>query len=230
MVNLPGVDRPWGKEIRGCLTAPTGYVLCGADMTSLEDTTKRHYMQPYDPDYVHEMSQAGFDTRQMYRAIQDGVSSIILGFNDWAKAWALDNNNLALFPVVPGGERQRVIIAKAVSQDSSIFLMDEPTSDLDLKNQIEIMKKVKKLVSDKSNEKAAVVAIHDINIAARFADVIFLLDEGKIFSQGSPEEVLTEENIKHVFGVTSEIIPKTRKNPMRIFIKDEISPKGKDVN
>ena len=61
LVNLPGVDRPWGKEIRGCLTAPNGYVLCGADMTSLEDTTKRHYMQPYDPGYVHEMSQAGFD-------------------------------------------------------------------------------------------------------------------------------------------------------------------------
>ena len=61
LVNLPGVDRPWGKEIRGCLTVPTGYVLCGADMTSLEDTTKRHYMQPYDPDYVHEMSQKGFD-------------------------------------------------------------------------------------------------------------------------------------------------------------------------
>jgi len=61
LVNLPGVDRPWGKEIRGCLTAPTGYVLCGADMTSLEDTTKRHYMQPYDPKYVHEMSQEGFD-------------------------------------------------------------------------------------------------------------------------------------------------------------------------
>ena len=61
LVNLPGVDRPWGKEIRGCLTAPEGYILCGADMTSLEDTTKRHYMQPYDPDYVHEMSQAGFD-------------------------------------------------------------------------------------------------------------------------------------------------------------------------
>ncbi len=61
LVNLPGVDRPWGEEIRGCLTAPTGYVLCGADMTSLEDTTKRHYMQPYDPKYVDEMSQSGFD-------------------------------------------------------------------------------------------------------------------------------------------------------------------------
>jgi DNA polymerase I-like protein with 3'-5' exonuclease and polymerase domains len=61
LVNLPGVDKPWGMEIRGCLTAPDGYLLCGADMTSLEDTTKRHYMHPYDPDYVAEMSQSGFD-------------------------------------------------------------------------------------------------------------------------------------------------------------------------
>ena len=61
LVNLPGVDKPWGAEIRGCLTAPDGYVLCGADMTSLEDTTKRHYMHTYDPDYVAEMSQSGFD-------------------------------------------------------------------------------------------------------------------------------------------------------------------------
>ena len=61
LVNLPGVDKPWGKEIRGCLIAPEGYTLCGADMTSLEDTTKRHYMKPYDPDYVEEMSQEGFD-------------------------------------------------------------------------------------------------------------------------------------------------------------------------
>ena len=61
LVNLPGVDKPWGREIRGCLIAPEGYTLCGADMTSLEDTTKRHYMKPYDPDYVEEMSKDGFD-------------------------------------------------------------------------------------------------------------------------------------------------------------------------
>ena len=61
LVNLPGVDKPWGKEIRGCLIAPEGYTLCGSDMVSLEDTTKRHYMQPLDPDYVAEMSLDGFD-------------------------------------------------------------------------------------------------------------------------------------------------------------------------
>ena len=61
LVNLPSVDKPYGKEIRGCLICPEGYTLCGADMTSLEDTTKRHYMKPLDPDYVEEMSKEGFD-------------------------------------------------------------------------------------------------------------------------------------------------------------------------
>ena len=61
LVNLPGVDKPYGDVIRGVLTCPDGYSLCGADMTSLEDTTKRHYMKPLDPDYVEEMSREGFD-------------------------------------------------------------------------------------------------------------------------------------------------------------------------
>lgn len=61
LCNLPGVDKPWGKEIRGCLTCEDDEELCGADMVSLESTTKRHYMMPYDPDYVEEMSKPGFD-------------------------------------------------------------------------------------------------------------------------------------------------------------------------
>jgi hypothetical protein len=61
LVNLPSVDKPYGDVIRGVLTCPEGYTLCGADMTSLEDTTKRHYMKPLDPDYVEEMSREGFD-------------------------------------------------------------------------------------------------------------------------------------------------------------------------
>ena len=61
LVNLPSVDKPYGSEIRGCLTCPDDMILCGADMTSLEDTTKRHYMKPLDPDYVEEMSKEGFD-------------------------------------------------------------------------------------------------------------------------------------------------------------------------
>lgn len=76
LVNLPAVDKPWGKEIRGCLTAPDGYILCGADMTSLEDTTKRHYMQPFDPEYVEEMSQEGFDPHLDLALHANAVSQI----------------------------------------------------------------------------------------------------------------------------------------------------------
>ena len=61
LVNLPGVDKPWGKEIRGCLVASEGKILCGADMVSLESNTKKHFIYPYDPEYVAEMSQEGFD-------------------------------------------------------------------------------------------------------------------------------------------------------------------------
>ena len=61
LVNLPGVDKPYGKAIRGSLVARDGLELCGSDMVSLEETTKKHFMFPYDPDFVHEMSQPDFD-------------------------------------------------------------------------------------------------------------------------------------------------------------------------
>jgi hypothetical protein len=60
-VNIPGVDKPYGEDIRGCLIAPDGYELCGSDMSSLEDRTKQHYMWKYDPDYVREMMAPDFD-------------------------------------------------------------------------------------------------------------------------------------------------------------------------
>lgn len=125
------------------------------------------------------------------------------------------------FNQLSGGERQRVVIAKAIVQDPNLFLMDEPTSDLDLKNQIEVMECIKNLVSKKEGDKSALIAIHDINTAARFADRILLLHDRSIFADGSPEEVLTEKNIANVFGVTSEIIPKSESSPLRVIIKDK---------
>lgn len=72
LVNLPGVSKPWGEEIRGCLIAPEGYVLCGSDMVSLESNTKRHYMYPFDPEYVKEMNDPLFD-EHLDLAIQAGA-------------------------------------------------------------------------------------------------------------------------------------------------------------
>ena len=127
------------------------------------------------------------------------------------------------FNQLSGGERQRIIIAKAIAQEPQLFLLDEPTSDLDLKNQIQVMKKLKSLVSDTESPKSALIAIHDINIAARFSDRIILLSDGKIVADGTPVEVLTSENIAKVFDVTSEIsLPTSVSEPLRVFVKDEL--------
>ena len=83
LVNLPGVDKPWGKEIRGCLIAPDGYILCGSDMVSLEDTTKRHYMKPLDPEYVAEMSQDGFDSHISLAVFAGALTQEEYEFYQW---------------------------------------------------------------------------------------------------------------------------------------------------
>ncbi len=125
------------------------------------------------------------------------------------------------FDEISGGERQRVIIAKAIAQDPNLFLFDEPTSDLDLKNQIQIMKCIKKLIKDDDSKKSALIAIHDINIAARFSDKIILLSDAKIKAFGPPQDVLTEQNIADVFGVTSSV-NMTDEGYIRVIVDDEI--------
>ena len=82
-------------------------------------------------------------------------------------------------------------------------------------------KSITQIISQSQN-KSALIAIHDINIAAKFADRILLLHDGKIVSNGTPSEVLTAKNIATVFGVTSQIITADGEKPMRIVIEDEI--------
>jgi hypothetical protein len=85
LVNLPGVDKPWGKEIRGALIADEGEVLCGADVASLEDTTKRHYIYPYDPEYVEEMMTADFDPHLKLLVMADKITEEEYQFYSWYK-------------------------------------------------------------------------------------------------------------------------------------------------
>ena len=125
--------------------------------------------------------------------------------NDMAiarKAMDLTNTwHLAARPVneLSGGERQRVIIARALAQKPKILLLDEPLTYLDIVNQLEIMDLVKSLCVKEGI--IVMTAIHDLNLAARYCNTAILLNNGKIFSAGSIEEVLTSENIKSVFKV-----------------------------
>ena len=104
-----------------------------------------------------------------------------------------------------GGERQRVFIARALAQQPQILLLDEPTSSMDMKNQLHTMEIVRQLSGEE--QLTVVISIHDLNLAAMFCDQFLMLKDGKIFSLGSAEKVITEENIREVYGVSTEIMP-----------------------
>jgi len=96
-----------------------------------------------------------------------------------------------------GGERQRVIIARALAQDPEILLLDEPTSSLDINYQREIFDLLSYLNQEKNL--TILVVSHDLNLSSQYCSRLILIDRGRIFAGGSPEEVLTEENIGQVY-------------------------------
>ena len=101
------------------------------------------------------------------------------------------------------GEQQKVIVARALAQQPQILLLDEPTSNLDIKHQLEVLSIVKGLT--RSRQLSVIMAMHDLNLASRFSDKMIMLKQGCIFAVGTPESVLTEENIESVYGVKSHV-------------------------
>ncbi len=97
-----------------------------------------------------------------------------------------------------GGECQLVVIARALATEASLILLDEPTSDLDINHSMTIMEL---LASLKEKGKTILVSMHDINLARRYCDTVTIIQEGRLFFTGSPEEAFSQENIKQVFDV-----------------------------
>jgi len=97
-----------------------------------------------------------------------------------------------------GGEGQLAIIARALATEASLILLDEPTSELDVKHTLEIVTILNEL---KGQGKTILVTIHDLNLARKFCDTISILCRGKLFYSGNPEGAFSEENIARVFEV-----------------------------
>jgi len=103
-----------------------------------------------------------------------------------------------------GGQRQKVLFARTLVQQTPYLVLDEPNTGLDLRHQLEILEYVVMLARQK--KKGILMAIHDLNLAARFSDKIIMMHKGKIIAEGTPTHVLTEERIRSVYKVQAEII------------------------
>ena len=104
------------------------------------------------------------------------------------------------FSTLSGGEQQRVILARALAQDTPCLILDEPTNHLDIKFQLQLMDIVKRL------DRTVIAAIHDLNIAAMYCDRLYAVREGRVVASGRPEEVLTPELIRAVYEVEAEVL------------------------
>jgi len=104
---------------------------------------------------------------------------------------------------ISGGERQKVMIARAMVQDPSLLLLDEPTSALDLRHQLEVMEFVQHVAREKQT--SVLMAVHDLNLASRFCDRLMVMKEGHIVALGKPSELLTEALIRDVYDVEAMV-------------------------
>lgn len=119
-------------------------------------------------------------------------------------------------PELSAGERQRVTLARALAQRPRLLLMDEPTANLDLRHQLQVLECVQRLVQEQGL--AVVAALHDLELASRYCDRLVVLHAGTIVADGRPEEVLTAARLREVFGVIAHVGPSPRVGGLAITV------------
>ena len=148
------------------------------------------------------------------------VDTVLMGRHPYAKWKSLSNDldivyetlelmgisELAMRPFneLSAGQHQKVMLARGLVQEPKILLLDEPTSNLDVKHQLGVTRLLKDLAIEKNI--LIIMISHDINIAAKYADEVIMMANGTIYAVGTPNEVITEENLEEVYGVSSKII------------------------
>lgn len=126
------------------------------------------------------------------------------------------------------GERQRAIIAKALAQEPVLLILDEPTSHLDIGHQVQIMNLLKRL--NREDGLTIVIVLHDLNLASEYCRNLILLNEGRIFKQGAPEEVLTYQNIEEVYKTVVVVNKNPISNKPFVLLTSEEGRNGDEVN
>lgn len=104
-----------------------------------------------------------------------------------------------------GGEIQGLLVARVLAQETAVILLDEPTANLDIGRQVEILNLIKNLCREKKT--TVLAAIHDLNLASQYCDRLVMISDGRLYAQGTPDEVITPQNIRHVYGAENCVYP-----------------------
>ena len=134
----------------------------------------------------------GFETREDVERARDAMES--MGIAQLANRSILE---------LSGGERQLVLVARAVAQESPWLLLDEPTAFLDLRHRVTALRVVRERAA---RGHAALLVSHDLSLAARVCDRLVMLSEGRVVAEGPPGEILTRERLREVFGIDAEVM------------------------
>lgn len=122
---------------------------------------------------------------------------------------------------ISGGERARVLLARALAQDAPLFLLDEPTANLDVNHQVRTLSLVRDLAAD---GRAVVAAIHDLDLAARFCDRLVLLADGRVRAAGTPVDVLTPATLADAFDVDARVSRDPATDSLRVTVLGGCDP------
>lgn len=175
------------------------------DSISLKNLAKKVGYVPYSSSDAFPLSVV--DTVMMGRHPHSNWKSLDKDLQivyDTLKLIDIEHLAMRSFDELSAGQHQKVMLARGLVQEPKILLLDEPTSNLDIKHQMEVTRIMRELSQDKGI--LVIMISHDLNIAAKYSDNMIMLYDGGIYAAGTPEEVLTSENIKNVYGVESDVI------------------------
>ena len=128
----------------------------------------------------------------------------------------MENYKDRIFSTLSGGEQQRIVLARAFAQQTEFLILDEPTNHLDIKHQLQILNIIRKL------DITAIVALHDLNIAAMYCDFLYVLQEGEIKAAGVPQEVLTTKLLKDIYEVDANIFTDSETGILSVIYKPSL--------
>jgi iron complex transport system ATP-binding protein len=126
------------------------------------------------------------------------------------------------YPTLSGGEKQRVLLARALAQEAPALLLDEPTAHMDLGHRLFAFEQIRDWVDEIPAERGALVVSHDLSLAARFADRVLVLHRGHLAAEGSPAEALTAELIARVYGAEARVETDATGRPTIVALRSRI--------